>query len=160
MLTVAGTMPVQANAAGRQPTGISVRCGDGNYVSLSELLSCSIVVNYDDQTADVAYYTGYGDNTSQKYVWDGATSNMVIGGGYSPKTDCKATSMEYTTSMDFSSGCLTVGLKTKPVSQPTAATVMQMPTTGAPEGLSTAGMIAIGIGLLAVAVAVVKRERI
>lgn len=84
---------------------------------------------------------------------------MVIGGGYSPQTDCKAPSMtEY--NYASTSGCLTVGLKTKPISQPTAATVMQMPTTGAPEGHSTAGMIAVGVGLLAVAVAVVKREHI
>ena len=57
-----------------------------------------------------------------------------------------------------SSGTLLFGHR---VSDTQGATVInQMPTTGAPTGLSTAGLIAVGIGLMAVGVGLVKRRRV
>ena len=41
-----------------------------------------------------------------------------------------------------------------------ATVINQMPTTGAPTGLSTAGLIAVGVGLMAVGVGLVKRRNI
>lgn len=92
---------------------------------------------------------------------------MVIGGGYKAVTDCTepSYSISYPGQVDDNSDvilgdgkCLTAGLKTKPVDRPSAAAVMQMPTTGAPEGLSTAGLIAVGVGLLALGVGLAKRR--
>lgn len=57
-----------------------------------------------------------------------------------------------------SSGTLLFGHR---VADTQGATVInQMPTTGAPTGLSTAGLIAVGIGLMAVGVGLVKRRRV
>lgn len=160
--------PISANAAGKQPTDIAVKCGailgvedenGGTYTdSYFTKPDCTIVVTYDDWSTDVAYYSKDG--------LSGNTQNVQLNGGYKAMTSCTEPSYAWglisteTNEIRGDSVCLTAGLKTKPINQPTATTVMQMPTTGAPEGLSTAGMIAIGVGLLAVAVAMVKRERI
>ena len=43
---------------------------------------------------------------------------------------------------------------------PGSSVVAQMPTTGAPEGLSTVGMVAIGLGMLGLGVGLARRRSI
>lgn len=66
--------------------------------------------------------------------------------GYNPSTTC--------TSSDYGV-CLTVALKDKPQ---TGTQVVQMPTTGAPEGLTTTGIAALGIGVAGLLAAAVRRR--
>lgn len=75
----------------------------------------------------------------------GITGVRLDGDGWNPDASCP----------DDLNVCLYVSLENQPPSNPTVSA--QMPTTGAPEGLSAAGLVAVGIGLLAVA-AMVKRK--
>ena len=43
---------------------------------------------------------------------------------------------------------------------PGTSVITQMPTTGAPEGLSTVGVAAVGVGLLAVGIGLRRRDRV
>ena len=56
--------------------------------------------------------------------------------GYGSSTSCTGDNLFY---------CLTVALKDRPQ---TAAQIVQMPTTGAPTGLTTVGLAALGLCLL------------
>ena len=159
MLAVVLSMPTTGQAAGKQPTDIDVKCG----TILSDdtvAPDCTIVVTYDDWSTDVAKYSN--GNLS------GNTGSIQLNGGYKAVTYC--TEPSYATASDGRAGttmtvegngvCLTAGLTAKPVDRPTAASVMQMPTTGAPEGLSTVGVAAVAVGLLAVGVGLRRRDRI
>ena len=159
MLAVVLSMPTTGQAAGKQPTDIDVKCG----TILSDdtvAPDCTIVVTYDDWSTDVAKYSN--GNLS------GNTGSIQLNGGYKAVTYC--TEPSYATAYEGGAGttmtvegngvCLTAGLTAKPVDRPTAASVMQMPTTGAPEGLSTVGVAAVAVGLLAVGVGLRRRDRI
>ena len=154
--------PVKANAAGKQPADIAVKC-----TSISVLPTqttdtkpypkCTIVVTYNDWSTDVAYLSYKPGNSwnSVDKVLTGNTSQIVSEGGYKAVTDCPIPDRKDPAT------CVTFGLKSKPATLPNTntATVMQMPTTGAPEGLSTVGLVAVGLGMLAVGVGLAKSER-
>lgn len=53
-------------------------------------------------------------------------------------------------------GTILIGHRVAETGQP--STVAQMPTTGAPEGLSTIGLLAIGVGLVGVTLALARRR--
>ncbi|PWG66785.1 hypothetical protein [Bifidobacterium callitrichidarum] len=75
-------------------------------------------------------------------------------------TDIMGSGNNYGTSTSVvRSECMVFGLKDKPVSSSTTV-VQQMPTTGAPEGLSTIGLVAIIIGLLGVTAMRAHRRRV
>ena len=167
------SMPTAGQAAGKQPTDIAVKCGviyaNNSHSYVEDILkpNCTIIVTYDDWSTDVAHYTAELDDSEPngfRYNFYGDTSNIQIGGGYKAVTDCsEPTSKPESNTLSVlydGSACLTAGLKTKPVNPPSTASVMQMPTTGAPDGLSSVGMIAAGLGLLAVGIGLAKRERI
>ena len=165
-----------SQAAGKQPTDIDVKCGAfTSYYQEPDVIqslpydraSCRIIVTYDDWSTDVAS-VAYDQNGTASI--GGQKSQIVLDGGYKAKSYCTipyifspgdySSSSNYSAVNTISTTCVVVGLKTKPVDRPSTASVMQMPTTGAPEGLSTVGMVAVGLGLLAVGVGLVKRERI
>ena len=145
--------PVNANAAGKQPADIAVKCGNANISQSGSKPSCTIIVTYDDWSTDVAYYKFKG--TTGPMELTGAISQITQDGGYKAVTDCAIPASNNTTN------CATFGLKNKPAALPNtnAPTVMQMPTTGAPEGLSTVGLVAVGLGMLAIGIGLARRER-
>ena len=161
--------PALGNAAERVPVSVSVAptymMSGGSLGTSSNLGTFEITVYHSDgltTTLDVridhsaspdSYQIGgptfvdWATSTKGKFTELKSEPGVLIGDstrshisdvGYSPSTACAP---------DRSSGCLTVALKDKPQ---TGMQVVQMPTTGAPTGLTTVGATALGLCLLGV----------
>lgn len=83
-------------------------------------------------------------------VSDYSTNRVTLSDtGYAPSSACAPDANTPNTV------CLTAALKDKPQ---TGTQILQMPTTGAPEGLTTAGIAALGIGVAGLLAAAVRRR--
>lgn len=158
-------LDVTANAAGGEYTGLSAACNSqykstGNDSGFTGLRVCSISVHrkgapdlngtyapdsYDGGLSTnikdiVTLGTGY-STVQASYI----TGKLVLGIAGADN----AAFLTQTATIAFS-------LKNPPAS---TASVMQMPTTGAPEGLTAIGVAAIGVGLLGLAFAGLRRKR-
>ena len=80
--------------------------------------------------------------------WDWLNQVTISDAGYEASSVCFA-------DRNIGDACLTTALKNKPQ---TGTQVVQMPTTGAPEGLTMAGVSALGIGVAGLLAAAVRRR--
>ena len=149
-----------ANAAGNEYTGLSAGCSSYNNDDYSSTdPSCTIAVHrkgapdlvgtYDEKNSRLDNLDGIvqiGEGYSTVYA------SYTIGGIgriYNDLSSSNAAIYPMTRYTAFS-------LVNPPAS---TASMMQMPTTGAPEGLTAIGVTAIGIGLLGLALAGLRRQR-
>ena len=106
----------------------------------------------------MAYYNGapvqkreLATSGTENLSWSGNPISGVVlnGDGYAADMSC-------TTRGDGDSQCYYASLEKEPAN--TGSYQAQMPTTGAPEGISLAGLIAVGVGLTGVLLAVCRRR--
>lgn len=169
--------PALGNAAERVPVSVSVvptyivgevGLGTGTNLGVFEItvhhsdgLTTTLDVRIDHSTSSDLYYitgptfVGQITSTTGKFTELKSEPGVLIGDsirepisdvGYSPSTACAP---------DGSYGCLTVALKDEPQ---TGVQVVQMPTTGAPTGLTTVGATALGLCLLGTSVLARRRD--
>lgn len=107
----------------------------------------------------MAYYNGapvqkreLSTSGTENLSWSGNPISGVVlnGDGYAADMSC-------TTRGDDDSQCYYASLEKEPAN--TGSYQAQMPTTGAPEGLSAVGLAAVGLGLLGLSFALVRRSR-
>ena len=118
-------------------------------LTASNILYVSVVRSYSDGTNEVREtqpnQASVGDDVIFKvFRSDSSSALTATYPGYGAHVDCAADGTY----------CYYVALKDKPAN---TTTVAQMPTTGAPEGLSSVGLAAAGVGLLGV---LVRRRRV
>lgn len=156
MLGIALTSPNSGNAADSEFTGLSAGCATQN-ADGEVRASCVVSVHRisgPDLTATYEYKYG-------KMTLSGDAANAVVVGPagyetvYAPYgTRTNTVSNGVVTSLSY----VPFGLKNPPTRPTTQTTVAQMPTTGAPTGLSNVGLLATGIGLVGVATALIRRR--
>ena len=143
-------MPENVSATTVTAENVHVECTipDGN-ASLNEAL-CGVTAGYSDGTFQTTYIKMDG-KTPQPLP--GVESIVGINRlkGYLPDISCAGSRYS-----DPASKCVTVYLKDKPVSQTTQ--IYSVPGTGLPDGLNALGMAAIGLSMIGVLVACVRRR--
>lgn len=157
MLGIALISPHSGNAADSEFTGLSAGCATQLDDEDNLRPSCTVSVHRvsgPDLTATYEYKYG-------KMTLSGDAANAVVVGpagyetAYAPYgTQANAVSNGVITSLSY----VPFGLKNPPTRPTAQTTVAQMPTTGAPTGLSDAGLLAVAVGLAGVTIALKRRH--
>ncbi|WP_170115072.1 hypothetical protein [Bifidobacterium callitrichidarum] len=165
-------MPFAKTASAENVTPISVQTTSGNNGSQTSAAFSNfyITVGYSDGSTKIGvvrpHLTGGVDpqacvlngtvipDCSESYAQSELLPGVVFawstdpvdirGTGWDPSTDC------------FGNYCVTAALKDKPTQNVTQ--VYSVPGTGLPDGLTSAGLTAVGIGLMAVAIIFLRKR--
>ena len=108
---------------------------------------CRISVGYDDGTIETTEW-GHDDDMDAVKLPNNVVQDSKT--GYLPQVICWR---------QIDSSCHTFALKNKPAGQTPQTIINQMPTTGAPDGLSTIGLAAATLGLAGLGIAASRRSR-
>lgn len=167
LMVILVLMPLNttANAAGGEYTGLSAGCASSqpsNDYSLKP--TCYISVHRNGAPDIQGTFNGDNEFSSnlQNIVIQGSGGYSTVYASYTngPAKFCASNSYgcngDYVSGSYSTTGVLSFSLKNPPVS---TASVMQMPTTGAPDGLTAVGVTAIGFGILGLAFAGLRRQR-
>ena len=122
-------------AAGK-PSKLDLDCSSGG--------RCELTVNYKNGSARTREFTP-GSNDLSWYTDDSAIEGVLLdASGYDADGACS------------DARCWYVSLKDAP--DDSTSYQAQMPTTGAPEGLSSYGVAAVGLGLIGVSIGLMRRR--